>query len=94
MGWGLNDPVPRRALKEKKREERSFSLLEREETTGGKLLFGGEGKYNLSSKSISNEEQDEQGPNLRAKRPPRDSERSECAGDSALAPGGPTLRVQ
>ena len=38
--------MPRRAPEEKKkREERSPSELEIEKTTGGGLLFGGEGKY-------------------------------------------------
>ena len=77
----------RGAPDEKKQEERSVSLLKREETAGGRLLFGGDGKYKSGSRKMK--EQNEQGPDIRV------SERSEeCTGDSALAPGGPTLRAQ
>ena len=50
MGWGLNDPVPRRAPIEKKQEERNPSVLEKEEPKGGRLLFGGDGKYKEAKK--------------------------------------------
>ena len=50
MGWGLNDPVPRRAPVEKKQEERNPSVLEKEEPKGGRLLFGGDGKYKEAKK--------------------------------------------
>ena len=48
MGWGLNDRVPKRAPieeEEKKREDDSPSVPTVDETAGGRLLFGGDGKY-------------------------------------------------
>ena len=47
MGWGLNDPVPRKAPEETKKtgKDKSPSVPVINETTGGRLLFGGDGKY-------------------------------------------------
>ena len=61
MGWGLSDPVPRKAPEEKKKtgEDESPSVPAISETTGGRLLFGGDGKYKKEVRWCSGTEPNE-----------------------------------
>ena len=44
MGWGLNDPVPKRARREVAPAEEEHKKVQFESTGNERLLFGGDGK--------------------------------------------------
>ena len=45
MGWGLNDPVPKRARREVAPAEEEHKKVQFESTGNERLLFGEDGKY-------------------------------------------------